>query len=69
MNRFFLKINIYNKKSLWYNRKCIKEQWGDFVNQILITGEEQEQIIGKVTKKVEKQKKVLPINGIIVFDF
>lgn len=35
------------------------------MNQILITGEEQ--IIGKVTKKVEKQKKVLPINGIIVF--
>lgn len=35
------------------------------MNQILFTGEEQ--VTGKVTKKIKKQKKVLPINSIIVF--
>ena len=34
------------------------------MNQILFTGEERTK---QVTGKIEKQKKVLPINGIIVF--
>lgn len=42
-----------------------KKQWGDFVNQILDTGEER--VIEPVAKKIEKQKKVLPINGILIF--
>ncbi|MBQ2836411.1 MAG: hypothetical protein IJE68_06220 [Clostridia bacterium] len=35
------------------------------MNQILVTGDEQ--VTVKVTEKVQKQKKVLPINGIILF--
>ncbi len=35
------------------------------MNQILVTGDEQ--VTAKVTEKVQKQKKVLPINGIILF--
>ena len=35
------------------------------MNQILVTGDEL--ATGKVTQKVKKQKKVLPVNGIVVF--
>lgn len=35
------------------------------MNQILVTGDEQ--VTVKVTEKVQKQKKTLPINGIILF--
>lgn len=42
-----------------------KKQWGDFVNQILDTGEER--VIEPVAKKIEKQKNVLPINAILIF--
>ena len=35
------------------------------MNQILITGDEQR--TGKVIENVKKQKKVLPVNGVVVF--
>ena len=35
------------------------------MNQILITGDEQ--VVSKATQKVKKEKKVLPINGIVIF--
>ena len=37
------------------------KQWGDFVNQILITGDE------VIREPVKKQKKVLPIDTIVSF--
>ena len=52
---------MFTSKNAYDIIKNNNKQWGDFVNQILITGDE------VIKEKVKKVKKVLPINTIITF--